>query len=464
MKHTMSLQTEAPVINGVQQRRVVKTAVPGPRSMKLHAQRQNAISNGFGIALPVFIERAAGGILVDVDGNQLIDLASGIAVTTVGGSHPEVTSRIADQAARFTHTCFMVTEYEGAVRVAEKLNQLTPGDFAKKTALFSTGSEAVENAVKLARSATGRPAVVVFDHAYHGRTLLTMTMTAKNVPYKSTFGPFATDIYRTAMPYPYRWPGGAENAAEQALELLKDLVLVQLGASYVAAIIIEPIQGEGGFIVPPPGFLKSVQDFSRAHGIVFIADEIQCGIARTGAMFASEHEGIEPDLILTAKGIAGGMPLSAVTGRAELMDAAPVGGLGGTYAGNPVSCAASLGVFAAIEKEDLVERAREIEALVVPRLRNIAKKHGLIGEVRGRGAMLAIELVKPGGIEPAPDVARLVSAYCHREGVLTLVCGTYGNVIRLLPPLVISDALLHEALDVLEQGVAVAAAQAQAEG
>ena len=215
--------------------------------------------------------------------------------------------------------------------------------------------------------------------------------------------------------------------------------------------------------MPPPGFLKSVQDFSREHGIVFIADEIQCGIARTGAMFASEHEGIEPDLILTAKGIGGGMPLSAVTGRAELMDAAPVGGLGGTYAGNPVSCAASLGVFAAIEKEGLVERAREIEALVVPRLREIANKHGLIGEVRGRGAMLAIELVKPGGTEPAPEMAKLVSAYCHREGVLTLVCGTYGNVIRLLPPLVISDELLHDALNVLEQGVAAAAAQTRPE-
>jgi len=463
MKHTMSLQTQAPVINGVHQRRLLKTAVPGPRSREFHAQRQNAISNGFGIALPVFIERAAGAILVDVDGNQLIDLASGIAVTTVGASHPEVTSRIADQAALFTHTCFMVTEYEGALRVAEKLNELTPGDFAKKTALFSTGAEAVENAVKLARSATSRPAVVVFDHAYHGRTLLTMTMTAKNVPYKSTFGPFATDVYRTAMPYPYRWPGGSDNAAEQALQLLKDLVLVQLGASYVAAIIIEPIQGEGGFIVPPPGFLKSVQDFSHEHGIIFIADEIQCGIARTGTMFASEHEGIEPDLILTAKGIAGGMPLSAVTGRAELMDAAPVGGLGGTYAANPVSCAASLGVFKAIEKDGLVERAREIEALVVPRLRDIANKHDLIGEVRGRGAMLAIELVKPGGTEPAPEIAKLVSAYCHREGVLTLVCGTYGNVIRLLPPLVICDALLHDALDVLEKGVAAAAVQARAD-
>ena len=461
----MTLQTEpqTPVINGVQQRRLLRTAVPGPRSQELHAQRQNAISNGLGIALPVFIERAAGGILVDADGNQLIDLASGIAVTTVGGSHPEVTSRIADQAARFTHTCFMVTEYEGAVRVAEKLNELTPGDFAKKTALFTTGAEAVENAVKLARSATGRPAVVVFDHAYHGRTLLTMTMTAKNVPYKSTFGPFASEVYRTAMPYPYRWPGGADVAGEQALQLLKDLVLVQLGASHVAAIIIEPIQGEGGFIVPPPGFLKSVQDFSREHGIVFIADEIQCGIARTGAMFASEHEGIEPDLILTAKGIGGGMPLSAVTGRAELMDAAPVGGLGGTYAGNPISCAASLGVFAAIEKDGLVERAREIEALVVPRLREIANEHGLIGEVRGRGAMLAMEFVKPGGTEPAPELAKLVSAHCNREGVLTLVCGTYGNVIRLLPPLVISDELLHDALNVLEQGVAAAAEHARTE-
>lgn len=460
----MTLQTEVPVINGVEQRRVLKTAVPGPKSQALHVQRQNSIPNGLGIALPVFIERAAGGILVDADGNQLIDLASGIGVTTVGASHPEVTRRIAEQAASFTHTCFMVTEYESAVRVAEKLNELTPGDFAKKTALFSTGAEAVENAVKVARSATGRPAVVVFDHAYHGRTLLTMTMTAKNVPYKSTFGPFASEVYRTAMPYPFRWPGGADVAAEEAIQLLKDLVLVQLGASYVAAIIIEPIQGEGGFIVPPTGFLKSVQDFSREHGIVFIADEIQCGIARTGNMFASEYEGIEPDLILTAKGIAGGMPLSAVTGRAELMDAAPVGGLGGTYAGNPVSCAASLGVFDAIENDGLIERAREIEALVVPRLHEIADKHGVIGDIRGRGAMLAMEFVKPGGTESAPELAKVVSAYCHREGVLTLVCGTYGNVIRLLPPLVISDHLLHDALDVLEQGIAAAAGQARAKG
>jgi 4-aminobutyrate aminotransferase/(S)-3-amino-2-methylpropionate transaminase len=443
---------EAVVINGIPQHRRLLTEVPGPRSRELHARRARSISSGLGIALPVFIERSAGGILVDVDGNQLIDLASGIAVTTVGASHPRVLARITEQAQRFTHTCFMVTEYESAVAVAERLNAVTPGDFAKKTALFSTGAEAVENAVKIARSATGRPAIVVFDHGYHGRTHLTMTMTAKAVPYKATFGPYAGEVYRTAMPYPYRWPGTAEAATEQAIARLRDLVLVQLTPAHVAAIVIEPIQGEGGFIVPPAGFLKMVQDFAREHGIVFVVDEIQTGIARTGEWFASVHEGIEPDLMCIAKGLAGGMPLSAVTGRAELMDAPPVGGLGGTYAGNPVACAAALGVFEAIEAEGLIQRARDIEALAMPRLQDIALKSGIIGDVRGRGAMLAVEFVGPEGShprEPAADLAKAVSARCHAAGVLTLVCGSYNNVVRLLPPLTMTDDLLRDALEVI---------------
>ncbi len=438
------------------QRRQLVTAIPGPKSQKLQETRELELANGLGTTLPVFVERAGGAILVDVDGNHIVDLASGIAVTSVGASNPEVVRRVVEQAERFTHTCFMVTEYDGFVDVAAALNRLTPGDHAKKTALFTTGAEAVENAVKIARTATGRSAVVVLGHAYHGRTLLTMSMTAKNVPYKEGFGPFAPEVYRVPSPYPYRWPGGADVAAEQALAALRDTVLTQLGAGNVAAIVAEPIQGEGGFIVPPPGYLRGVQEFAREHGIVFIADEIQTGLARTGALFACEHEGVVPDMILTAKALAGGMPLSAVTGRAELMDTVPAGGLGGTYAGNPVACAAALGALEAIERDHLVERAQEIEARVMPRLRALQGPGSAVGDVRGRGAMIGIEFVEPGTTEPAPALAKAIAAECHRQGVLLLVCGTYGNVIRLLPPLVIDFALLDDALDVLEAAVVAA--------
>ena len=436
-----------------EQRRVLATTIPGPKSQKLQEQRRAELANGLGTTMPVFIERAGGGILVDVDGNQIIDLASGIAVTSVGASHPAVVRRIAEQAERFTHTCFLVTEYDGFVDVAAALNRLTPGDHAKKTALFSTGSEAVENAIKIARTATGRPAVAVLGHAYHGRTLLTMSMTAKNVPYKEGFGPFAPEVYRVPSPYPYRWPTGPENAAEEAFAALKEIVTSQIGATNVAAIVAEPIQGEGGFIVPPPGYLAKVQEFANEHGIVFVADEIQTGLARTGAMFACEHEGVVPDLITTAKALAGGMPLAAVTGRAEIMDAVAPGGLGGTYAGNPVACAAALGALEAIETEGLVERARQIEERVLPRLQALLGPDSVVGDVRGRGAMLALEFVRPGTTQPAPEIARAVVEQCHREGVLTLVCGTFGNVIRLLPPLVIPMELLDEAVDVLEEAV-----------
>ena len=435
------------------QRRLLRTEIPGPRSRKLQRERDAAVSRGFGITMPVFVEHAAGAIIVDVDGNHLVDLASGIAVTSVGASHPEVVRRIADQASRFTHTCFMVTEYEGFVDVASALNRLTPGTHEKRTALFTSGAEAVENAVKIARVATGRPAVVVLDHAYHGRTLMTMSMTAKNVPYKSGFGPFAPEVYRAPSAYAFRWRGDEERCAQEALALLEELILTQVGADRVAAIVAEPIQGEGGFIVPAPGFLPGVQEFARRHGIVFVADEIQTGFGRTGAMFASEHEGLVPDLVCTAKALAGGMPLSAVTGRVELMDAVPPGSIGGTYAGNPVACAAALAAIDVIEREDLVGKARRIEEQALPRLQRLAETHPAVGDVRGRGAMLALEFVDPGTRTPDPEAARAVAAVCHAEGVLILVCGTYGNVIRLLPPLVIEPELLDDALTVLECAV-----------
>jgi 4-aminobutyrate aminotransferase/(S)-3-amino-2-methylpropionate transaminase len=440
-------------VPSVVQRRLVQTAIPGPRSLALQAEREQELPRGFGVTLPVFVEQADGGIIVDVDGNQLIDLASGIAVTSVGASHPEVVRAVTEQAARFTHTCFMVTEYAGFVEVARALNRLTPGDHEKRTALFTTGAEAVENAVKIARAATGRPAVVVLDHAYHGRTLMTMSMTAKHLPYKAGFGPFAPEVYRAPSAYPYRWPGGPERCAEEALARLTELVVTQIGAANVAAIVIEPIQGEGGFIVPAPGFLPGVAAFAREHGIVLVADEIQTGFGRTGAMFACDHEGVVPDLITTAKALGGGLPLAAVTGRAELMDAVAPGGLGGTYAGNPVACAAALASIDVIERDDLVGRARAIEARVMPRLHALSGEVPALGEVRGRGAMIAMELVVPGTTTPDPAAARAVAAHCHAEGVLVLVCGTHGNVIRLLPPLVIEAALLDDALDIIEQGV-----------
>lgn len=322
-----------------QERRLV-TELPGPRSRELAARRAAAVTSAVGSVLPVYIERAAGGVVVDVDGNSFIDLGSGIAVTNVGHAAPEVVAAVQAQVAAFTHTCFMVGPYEGYVAVAEELDRLTPGDHEKRTALFNTGAEAVENAVKVARVATGRSAVVVFDHAYHGRTNLTMALTAKNMPYKHGFGPFAGEVYRVPMSYPYRDEPGT--TGEQAAARAIDLIETQIGAANVAAVLIEPIQGEGGFVVPAPGFLPALTDWCRRSGAVFIADEVQTGFCRTGAWFASEHEGVVPDLITTAKGIAGGMPLAGVTGRAELMDAVHTGGLGGTYGGNPVSCAAAL--------------------------------------------------------------------------------------------------------------------------
>ncbi|MBL1068341.1 4-aminobutyrate--2-oxoglutarate transaminase [Streptomyces sp. 7-21] len=436
------------------QRRRLVTEVPGPKSRALMARKRAAVADGLGTVLPVFAQAAGGGILLDVDGNAFIDFGSGIAVTSVGNSAEAVVRRATEQLGQFTHTCAMVAPYEGYVEVCEELARVTPGDHAKKSVLLNSGAEAVENAVKIARYHTGRPAVVVFEHGYHGRTNLTMALTAKNMPYKHGFGPFAPEVYRVPMAYPYRWPGGPERCAEEAAALVIDKITKEVGPENTAAIVVEPLLGEGGFIEPAPGFLPRVAEFAAAHGIVFVADEIQSGFCRTGRWFACEEEGLVPDLITTAKGIAGGLPLAAVTGRAEIMDAAHTGGLGGTYGGNPVACAAALGAIETMRTLDLAARAREIEAVMKPRLRAMAEAHPVIGDVRGRGAMLAAELVVPGTREPDPAATAAVAAACHRAGLLVLTCGTYGNVLRFLPPLVIGEELLREGLDVLEEALA----------
>ncbi|NNG39235.1 4-aminobutyrate--2-oxoglutarate transaminase [Flexivirga sp. ID2601S] len=436
----------------IPQRRELKTALPGPKSQELAARRSSVVAGGVSSTLPVYVARAGGGVVEDVDGNTLIDLGSGIAVTTVGNSAPRVVDQVTDQVADFTHTCFMISPYEEYVAVAEKLAELTPGDHAKKSALFNSGAEAVENAVKIARYATGRQAVVAVDHAYHGRTNLTMALTAKAMPYKKGFGPFASDIYRVPTSYPFRDPEGmtGEQAAQRAITMAEKAV----GADQIAAFIMEPIQGEGGFIVPAPGFLAAIADWCKANGIVFIADEVQSGFARTGEWFAVDHEGVVPDLVTTAKGIAGGLPLAAVTGRAELMDAVHPGGLGGTYGGNPVACAAALGAIDTMEQDGLLGRAAEIERVATVKLRELQAKTPAIGDIRGRGGMLAIEIVKPGTKEPDAELTAAVAKRCHEQGVIILTCGTFGNVIRLLPPLVISDELLLEGLDVLGEAFA----------
>jgi 4-aminobutyrate aminotransferase/(S)-3-amino-2-methylpropionate transaminase len=433
------------------QRRHLATEIPGPASRALLERRRRSVARGLSHVLPVFVTAAGGGVIVDADGNSLIDFGSGIAVTSVGNSAELVVERVTEQVAAFTHTCFMVAPYEGYVAVCEELARVTPGGHDKRSALFNSGAEAVENAVKIARHATGRDAVVVFDHAYHGRTNLTMAMTAKNMPYKDGFGPFASEVYRVPMAYPFRWPGGPARCAADALDVITGLIHTQVGEQNTAAVVIEPIQGEGGFIVPPDGFLPGLAEFCRSHGILLIADEIQSGFCRTGDWFACDHEGVVPDLITTAKGIAGGLPLAGVTGRAELMDSVHPGGLGGTFGGNPVACAAALGSIETMRKEDLPAAARRVGELMLPRLQALAESYPVIGDVRGRGAMLAIELVRPGTIEPDAAAAGKVAAACHQAGLLVLTCGTFGNVLRFLPPLVIGDALLSEGMSVLEE-------------
>jgi 4-aminobutyrate aminotransferase / (S)-3-amino-2-methylpropionate transaminase / 5-aminovalerate transaminase len=439
---------------GLPQRRRLVTEIPGPASRALNQRRASAVARGVSSTLPVYVTAAGGGVLFDADGNSLIDFGSGIAVASVGNAATAVVEQVQAQVAQFTHTCFMVTPYEGYLEVCEELARRTPGAHEKRSALFNSGAEAVENAVKVARHHTGRQAVVAFDHAYHGRTNLTMALTAKNMPYKQGFGPFAGEVYRVPMAYPLRWPGGPQACSAEALDVVTSLIHTQVGEQNVAAVIIEPIQGEGGFIVPPHGFLTGLAGFCRDNGIVFIADEIQSGFCRTGDWFAVDREGVVPDLVTTAKGMAGGMPLAAVTGRSEIMDAVHPGGLGGTYGGNPVACAAALGAIAAMQEQDLAGRARRIGEVMLPRLRKLAEAHPVIAEVRGRGAMIAVELTRPGTLDPDPAATAAVAAYCHAHGLVVLTCGTFGNVLRFLPPLVIGEDLLEEGLGILEEAFA----------
>lgn len=438
----------------IPQVRSLVTAIPGPKSQEILKRRSEAVSSALGMAIPIVVERAGGGVIVDVDGNSIIDMGAGIAVVSVGNSAERVVANVQAQVAAFTHTCFMVAPYLGYIEVCEALNRLTPGTHKKKSILLNSGAEAIENAVKIARSFTKRQAIVVFEHSYHGRTNLTMAMTAKNMPYKEGFGPFTPEIYRMPMAYPMRWPGGPEKCAEEALDLVLHKMEKELGAKNIAAIVIEPIQGEGGFIVPPKGFLPGLSKFATENGIIFIADEVQTGFARTGQMFASEDEGVVPDIIATAKGIAGGLPLAGVTGRAEIMDAVHGSGLGGTFGGSPVACAAAIGAIATIEEENLCNSALEMGKIISDSLNEMKRKYPIIAEVRGRGAMQAIELVIPGGIEPNPAALASIVKYCQQQGVLILSAGTYGNVIRLLPPLVMPEHLLREALDILDQAIA----------
>lgn len=438
-----------------QERRLV-TEIPGPKSQELIKRRNEAVSAALGMSMPVIVERAGGGVIIDIDGNSIIDMGAGIAVVNVGNSADRVVANVKAQVEAFTHTCFMVVPYQGYIEVCEALNELTPGKSKKKSALFNSGAEALENAVKIARRFTKRQAIVVFEHGYHGRTNLTMAMTAKNMPYKDGFGPFAPEIYRMPMAYPYRWPGGAEACEREALDEVLHKIEKEIGGENLAGIVIEPIQGEGGFVVPPRGFLPGLADYCKKVGALFIADEVQTGFGRTGQMFACEDEGIEPDLITTAKGIAGGLPLAAVTGRADVMDSIHGGGLGGTYGGSPIACAAALGAIETIKEEKLVERSAKIGQMMRSALESMQAKYPIIGDVRGRGSMQAMELVKAGSTQPNTEALGKIVKYCQSKGVLILTAGTYGNVIRLLPPLVMPEHLLQEALTILDEAVASA--------
>ena len=442
--------TLAPTVEAVPTERQVVTAIPGPKSVALHARRQAVVSAGVASALPVYIERAHGAVLVDVDGNAFLDLGAGIGVTTIGHTVDTVVDAAREQLGDVLHTLFTITPYEEYVRVCELLAEHTPGDFAKKSVLVNSGAEAVENGVKIARKHTGRPGVAVLDHAYHGRTNLTMAMNFKAMPYGLGFGPFAGDIYRAPSSYPLHDGLSGADAAKNTISYLEKTA----GAADLACLVVEPIQGEGGFMVPAEGYLPALQEWCTANGIVFIADEIQSGMARTGRYFASEHFGLVPDMVLSAKGIAGGLPLAGVTGRAEIMDASHPGGLGGTFGGNPVACAAAVAVFEHIERDGLLAEATRIEGTLKPALLALQKKYPFIAEVRGIGAMLAVEFTDPQTHEPRADVPGAVAAYAAQHGVLVLTAGTYGNVVRFLPSLAITDAQLLDAVSVIDDALA----------
>lgn len=442
--------TSAPASVAVTQERKVVTAIPGPKSQEMHKRRAEVVPPGVGAALPVYIENAYGSIVQDVDGNQFIDFATGIGVTTIGHANDAVVAAVAEAAAHFTHVCFTVTPYEGYVKVAELLAKHTPGNHAKRTMLCNSGAEAVENAVKIARKYTRKNGVAVLDHAYHGRTNLTMSMNFKNAPYATGFGPTAPSIFRAPSSYPYRDGLTGAEAAKRTITYLEKIV----GAEDLAVVFAEPIQGEGGFIVPADGYLPAIQEWCTKNNVVFVADEVQAGMARTGAYFASEGFGFVPDLVTIAKGVGGGMPIAAVTGRAEIMDASHPGGLGGTFGGNPVSCAAAIAIFSEIEKDNLLDEAKRVEKTLGGGLKKLQEKYPVIGEVRGKGAMLAIELVHPGTKDPNAEAVTKIVAFGAQHGLLLLSAGTYGNVLRFLPSVKTSDALLEDALGVLDEALA----------
>ena len=429
----------------LEQSRKLLTELPGPKARQLREHLETYVPKAVSPSTPAFVTRAEGGIVEDVDGNRLIDLGSGIAVTTVGASHPKVVEAVKAQVENFTHTCFMVTPYESYAQLAQKLDEIVPISGQTRTVLLNSGAEAVENAVKVARAYTGKQAIAAFDNAYHGRTTLTMGLTAKNMPYKDSFGPFASELYRVPGSYPFRDGLTGEEAAARTIEALE----IQIGANNLAAVIMEPIQGEGGFIEPAEGFLAKVIEWCHANGVLFIADEVQTGFVRTGAWFASETQGIEPDLITMAKGIAGGMPLSAVTGRAELMDSVHAGGLGGTYGGNPVAVAAGLASIAVMEEENLTAKAQRIQEIITEHFAAAQQDDARIGDIPGHGAMMAVEFVDPETKAPLADLVNEVAVAARKQGVITLTAGTYGNVLRFLPPVVIGEDLLKEGLSVI---------------
>lgn len=444
----------------------LRTQIPGPKSRELFARRQAAVPRGVWHATSIFAARAEGAVIEDVDGNRLLDFAGGIGVINVGHRQAGVVAAIREQLDAFIHTCFSVAPYENYIAVAEKLNSLTPGKFPKKTMLVNSGAEAVENAIKISRAYTHRPAVICFEDAFHGRTMLTMSLTSKTHPYKAGFEPFASDIYRIPYAYCYRcsysltYPSCGVFCAHH----LEDAFKRQVAAESVAAVIAEPVLGEGGFVVPPQEFLSVIQDICRRHEIIFIADEIQTGFGRTGAMFACEKYRVIPDILLSAKSLAAGMPLAAITGRAEIMDAPGVGGLGGTYAGNPLACAAALAAMETIEREKLPERAEMLGKKFEARAREWKKRWPIVGDVRGLGAMRAIEFVRPGPErKPAKEETEQVLRHCHERGLIIISAGTYGNVVRLLVPLVVTDEQWEEGMAILESAIeAVAEAKMEA--
>jgi 4-aminobutyrate aminotransferase/(S)-3-amino-2-methylpropionate transaminase len=437
----------------------LKTAIPGPESQALLARRARAVPKGVPAVTPIAIAHAEGAVLTDVDGNRFIDFGGGIGVVNAGHRHPAVLDAVREQLDRYLHVCFPVSSYEPYIALAERLNAITPGTHEKRTFLLNSGAEAVENAVKAARAFTGRQAIVCFEHGFHGRTNLAMALTSKVNPYKKGFGPFAPEIYRIPYPYCYRCAEGPQGGrcCQADRSRLEHLLAAIVDPDSVAAIIIELELGEGGFVVAPVDYVQTLAAFAKDHGILFIADEIQTGFGRTGKFFALEHYGLVPDVITTAKSLGGGLPLAAVTGRADVLEASPVGGLGGTYGGNPVACAAALAVIDVMQRECLPDRAARIGARLTARLKALAEKHPPIGDVRGLGAMVAIELVKDRVTkEPDKGLTGRILAQALQRGLLLLSAGTYGNVVRILVPLSVDDAVLEEGLDVLGEAVAAA--------